>query len=362
MTDPDVLQPRPKPARRKRRWGVVALAVGGLLVALLAVAAAAGWYLLLKPDRDVAPGSPVQIAVRQGTSTAQIAHSLATAGVVNNALMFRIQARLAAKKGVLKAGVYDFVTRMPDDVVIQKLQHGPDVVYFDVPIPEGFTGKQIAARIAKRTGISEEELLNLIESGAPQFAPAHPYLAGAYGDSLEGYLFPATYRIKKGTTATQTVEMMLQKFDAETGGLDLSYARSKGMDLAQVVTLASIIEREVRLAKEYPLVSSVIYNRIAANMRLQLDSTVFYTLPEGTTTLTSADLHSDNPYNTYTHRGLPPGPLSNPGMEALQAAAHPANTKYYYYVLTGKDGSQTFTTNYKDFLAAVKKYHQVFGK
>jgi len=363
MTDDQVVSAPPAPAPKPTRRGArVLLTVAVLLLVVILAAAAAGWYLLLKPDRSVAAGKPVQIEIKSGSSTAQIARMLSQAGVVPNALMFRIQAKTSSEDGQLKAGVYDLKTGMPYDVVLKKLQSGPDVVYYDVVIPEGFTGKQIAARFAKRAGVSEDEMLSLIATGAPLFSSTHPYLANAYNGSLEGYLFPATYRIKAGTTPKQIVGMMLDKFDAETSGLDLSYAKSKGFDLAQVVTLASIIEREVRLSKEYPLVSSVIYNRLAAHMRLQLDSTVFYTLPEGTSVLTSEDLRSDNPYNTYVHWGLPPGPLSNPGMEAMQAAAHPADTKYYYYVLTGKDGSQTFATNYQQFLAAVKKYHQVFGK
>lgn len=362
MTDSAYVPIQTPSPKRKRRAGSVVMAVAALLLVVLVVLAATGWYMLLKPDHKVQAGKPVQIAVESGTSTAEIARALSSAGVINNALMFRLQVRAAKSGGTLKAGIYDFSTGMPDDLVIKKLQSGPDIVYYDVPIPEGFTGKQIAARFAKRAGVSEEEMLSLITTGAPQYAANHPYLANAYNGSLEGYLFPATYRIKKGTKPAQIIEMMLTSFDEQTAGLDLSEAKARGLDLAQVVTLASIIEREVRLKDEYPLVASVIYNRIAAHMRLQLDSTVFYFVPEGQKTLSSADLHNDNPYNTYVHWGLPPGPLSNPGMTSLQAAAHPAKTKYYYYVLTGKDGSQTFTTNYKDFLAAVKKYHQVFGQ
>jgi UPF0755 protein len=122
--------------------------------------------------------------------------------------------------------------------------------------------------------------------------------------------------------------------------------------MGDVVIIASILEREAQLAEEFPLVSSVIYNRLALPMRLQLCATVMYTMPEGTTALTNADLEQETPYNTYLHDGLPVGPISNPGLAALQAAAQPAETKYLYYVLTGDDGSQTFTETYDEFLRA----------
>ncbi|MDP3631386.1 MAG: endolytic transglycosylase MltG, partial [Actinomycetota bacterium] len=128
-----------------------------------------------------------------------------------------------------------------------------------------------------------------------------------------------------------------------------------------VVTIASILERESKLPKEFPLVSSVIYNRLAKPMRLQLCATVLYKMPEGTTRVTDADTKRESPYNTYVHDGLPVGPISNPGLAALTAAAAPAETKYYYYVLTGKDGSQTFAATYDDFLKAKKVYKDVFG-
>lgn len=350
----------------KRRRGVLGRVLGGaaaLVVVALAVAAFAGWYLLVKPDKSgVVAGRPVEVTIAKGASSAGIARQLSDAGVVRNALRFRLEARQAGLDAKLRPGTYSLATGMPDSTVLEKLRKGPDIVYYDVPIPEGFTVKQIAARFAARTGVSEDEFLALANTGAAQFVGKHPYLADAYGGSLQGYLFPATYRIKKGTKPDAIIEMMLAKFDTEIASVDLTAAKAKNLTVNDVIVIASIIEREVRLADEYPLVSSVIYNRLKIRMRLQLDSTVFFFLPEGTKIITKADLASDNPYNTYKHFGLPPGPLANPGARAIEAAAHPADTKYLYYVLTGKDGSQTFTTNYADFLKAVQKYHQLIGK
>ncbi len=333
-------------------WGRVVLAVL-VVIALLAVAGVAvGRYLLYHPETEVAAGQAVHVVVEQGATTAEIADMLAAAGVVDSALMFRYQARESGLDGSLKAGEYDLATGMPYELVLEQLSAGPPIVTIDVTIPEGFTARQVAERFAAQAGVPGDELLALVTTGAPEFAAEHPYLEGAHGGSLEGFLFPATYTVKPGVTAREVVEMMLDHFDRQMTGIDLTYARSRGVDLVDVVIIASILEREAQLAEEFPLVSSVIYNRLAKPMRLQLCATVLYTLPAGTTSLTNDDLDEDSPYNTYLHDGLPVGPISNPGLAALTAAAAPADTDYYYYVLTGADGSQTFTKTYDEFLNA----------
>jgi peptidoglycan lytic transglycosylase G len=346
--------------KKPRAGSKTGFAVVMVVAAVLVAGSAIAWWLLTRTEHPVPEGRRVEVRIPDGAGTEQIGRMLSSYGVIKNSLMFDIRAKLG--KVTLRSGTYVLTTGMPDDLVIERLAAGPKFTYYDVPIPEGFTAQQIAKRFAKRAGVSEDEMTSLVMSGAPKFVAGHPYLADAAGGSLEGYLYPATYRVKKGTKPAAIVEMMLDKFDSATSSVDLSYAKSKNLTLNDVITIASILQRETKLSKEYPLVASVIYNRLHARMRLQLDSTVFYIAPEGTTKLTSADLAISSPYNTYRQSGLPPGPICSPGIEAIQGAAHPAQTKYLYYVLTGKDGSQTFTTNYKDFLTAVKKYHQVFGE
>ncbi len=332
---------------------IIALAV---LVIIGSSVAGAGWYALYRPQHDVAPGSTTEIVIAKGASTARIAETLASSGIVDNQLMFRLRARDADIDGQLKAGTYEMRTGMGYEAALEQLKKGPDVVYVEVVIPEGFTGKKIAARFASQTSIDETELLGLIEQGAPRFAADHPYLKGAFRDTLEGFLFPATYRVKEGATAEDVVEMMLDAFEANTADLDLSYAESKNLTLTDVVTIASMIEHEAKIEKEFPLVASVVYNRLKAKMKLQLCATVLYTLPKSRETLTNEDLKTDSPYNTYLHNGLPPGPVGSPGLKTLRAAASPSRTEYLYYVLTGKNGSHTFTTNYADFLKAKQVY------
>ena len=349
-------------AVKKRRgpWRIVGAMLGVLLLLALA-AGIAGWWLFLRVENPLAAGLPVNIEVKKGSSATDIAEQLAKAGVVENALMFRLRARDSELSSKFKPGSYTLATRMPYELVFQKLASGPEIVYFEVTIPEGYTATRVAERVSAETGISREELMRLVTTGAPEFAAQHPYLVGAEGGSLEGFLFPKTYRIRKGSSAKRVVEMMLDQFDKEIATVDMSYARSKNLTVTDVTIIASILERETQLSREYPLVASVIYNRLHAKMRLELCSTVLYTMPEGTKVLKDSDTKALTPYNTYQQRGLPAGPICNPGLKALDAAAHPNPTKYLYYVLTGKDGSQTFTTNYADFLKAKAKYKKVFG-
>ena len=144
--------------------------------------------------------------------------------------------------------------------------------------------------------------------------------------------------------------------------MDTAGAEERGLDLHELVTVASMIEREARVAEERELISSVIYNRLDQGMRLEIDATIEYVLPGNRFRLRNSDLEIDSPYNTYRNAGLPPGPISNPGLASLQAAAAPADTDYLYYVLTGTDGSHTFATNVDDFLAAKRLSKEVFGQ
>lgn len=335
-----------------------------LLSALLVTAALAvgAWAVFLRPASDVTPGTPVQIEIPNGASTAEIADRLSSAGVVANANMFRLQARLSESDGDLKAGVYDLVAGLSYDQAIEELTRGPKIKYTTVTIPEGFVIEQIAGRFEEGAGIPASEFLALAKGGAGEFASGHTYLESAYDSSLEGYLFPKTYRIKEGSTASDVIEMMLDQFDKEIATVDLARAEQRGLTLGELVTIASMIEREAQLAKERPLVSSVIFNRLEKGMRLEIDATIEYILPGNRFRLENRHLKIDSPYNTYMYKGIPPGPIANPGIESLRAAVEPADTDYIYYVLTGKDGSHTFATNFDEFLKAKQRSKEVFGK
>jgi UPF0755 protein len=350
---------RPADARSRRRTlgAVVALVMVLLLVGVPAFAA---YRILFVPETaGITPGVSVRVEIPAGAGTAEIARLLADAGVIENASMFRLRARLEGIDGKLRTGIYDLTTGMSYDAAVETLLVGPPLKYVTVTIPEGFTVEQIAARLEEATGIAAEEIVALGYGQAATFADRHPYLADAYDGSLEGFLFPKTYRIVEGSSAADVIELMLNQFDTELASVDLSYANELGLSLSDVVTIASMVEREARVADERPLVASVIYNRLEKGMRLEIDATIEYVIKENRPRLLLSDLEIDSPYNTYRNAGLPPGPIASPGLASLQAAAEPADTAFIYYVLTSADGSHTFTETYEEFLIAKEKSREV---
>ena len=348
--------------RHRSMLGTVLRVVVLLLVLGTAAAVGVSWYVLERNEASVEPGQPVQVEIPQGADTARIGEILAQRGVVGNALRFRLEVRRTGAGADLRAGVYDLSTGMPYEAVIERLRSGPPVAYVTLAIPEGFTVEQVAARVEAVCGIPQADFLALAKGGAASFVQTHPYLKDAYEGSLEGYLFPKTYRLKEGSTAEEVIETLLRQFDKETADLDLSVPERAGFDLHEVVTIASMIEREARLAEERPLVSSVIYNRMKKRMRLEIDATIEYVLPGNRFRLRSSDLQIDSPYNTYRRAGLPPGAISSPGLDSLKAACAPADTDYIYYVLTGKDGSHTFAEDFAQFQRAKAESKRVFGR
>ena len=343
-------------SRRRALAAVVILVVAALLVCVPSYGV---WRVLFAPQADVVAGEPVQVEIPDGADTATIASILADTGVIGNAAMFRLRARLDGVDGELRPGVYDLITGMAYDEVVDTLVAGPPVAYTTVTIPEGFTVEQIAERIAAETGISADEVAELGLGGAPSFEQEYPFVSDGFQGSLEGYLFPETYRIAEGSTARDVIVLMLDQFAEQFATLDLSYAEEAGLTSHEVVTLASMVEREARLADERPLVSSVIYNRLARGMRLEIDATIEYVIKENRPRLLNKDLEVDSPYNTYKYDGLPPGPIASPGLAALEAATSPAETGYLYYVLTSADGAHTFTETYEEFLEAKEKSREV---
>jgi UPF0755 protein len=359
VTDPEETGPgavapkeRPAPPRSERRR--VSGRVIAASVAVLVVLVAAGvWGLLLRNESGLASGSSVQVEIPPKAHSAEIARILADKGVVPNALMFRIFARLSGGDASLKAGTYDMTTGMGLGEVEARLTKGPAIVYWELPVPEGWTIDQIAARVGARTDVSAQDFATFAKTKAQDSAllSKYPFLRANRTESLEGYLFPKTYQVKAGSTSREIVEMMVAQFGRETADLDLSVPRGGGLTAHDVVTVASMIEREARVPAERPVIASVIYNRLARGMLLEIDATVLY-IVGNKTKLLYRDLRVDNPYNTYVVKGLPPGPIASPGLASLQAACRPSSTGYYFYVRTGKDGSHTFTQTKAEFLAA----------
>lgn len=221
-----------------------------------------------------------------------------------------------------------------------------------VTFPEGLRREEIADILARETGLSRDRYMDLTAAG-----PRGRKLAQADGPrSLEGFLFPATYDIYPDTTVGDVVDQQIQAYEDRTAAIDYRYARSKNLTEYDVLTIASMVEREVRVPAERPIVAGVMYNRLKAGMRLDIDATVQYALGEWKPELTASDLQVDSPYNTRRFAGLPPGPISNPGSASIVAAARPTRTDYLYYVARADGtGRHYFARTPEEFEQAVAR-------
>jgi peptidoglycan lytic transglycosylase G len=207
-----------------------------------------------------------------------------------------------------------------------------------VTIPEGYSREQ-TAQIAREAGLRGD------------------YLKASEGH--EGFLFPDTFELEKGASASALVQLQLQDFKRRVAGVDMGYARSKNLTTRDVVTIASMVEREAQLEGERPLIAAVIYNRLREGMPLGIDATIRYATGNYDEPLTESELAIDSPYNTRVNAGLPPGPIGNPGLASIEAAAHPAKVDYLYYVVKpGACGEHSFSSSEAEFEADVAAYNE----
>ena len=231
---------------------------------------------------------------------------------------------------------------------------------FRIVFPEGFTRAQMVARVRAVAKIAKRESRHKVKLSPSAYAAAtaHPHVIPGFGrHEIEGFLFPDTYDFDKKSTSAELVREQLQEFDAMWRTLNLSYARSKNLTPYDVLIIASMIQGEVQVPSENKLVSAVIYNRLREHMTLGIDATLRYGLHiPPTQSLTQSELANPTPYNTRLHAGLPPTPINNPGLAALQAAAHPAHVDYLYFVRKPDHKHHYFTSNYQDFLNHQAQY------
>lgn len=340
------------------------------LIALLVIAGAVIAAFVVMGGIKGGSGSDetVAVVIEKGSGISSIASELRAQGVIKSELYFRLAAKLSGQETKLKAGNYQLEKNMPHDEILAALEKGEQAESNRVTIREGLTIDQTAALLADKLGISAEEFSQIAKNGASEYATRYPFLEGTYQNSLEGYLFPETYDFKKGATAREVLERMLAEYQKVWDSISTPNAKASSVQLSQqqIMTIASLIEKETKIPEERELVSSVIYNRINKDMKLQLCSSVQFLLPDGDSRnklrLTNADIATPSPYNTYLHEGLPPGPIANPGKAAIFAALNPSDDDYIYFVLTGKDGSQTFAATESEFAKAKAKSKEVFGQ
>ena len=313
-----------------------------LLLVLVVVAAAAAWYFVYLP---YGPSSETFVDIAPGTGTVGIAKQLQQAGIVRSAAVF--EAVKEWRGGSLKAGEYRFDHPATVEEVYARLHKG-DVYTLTLVIPEGYNVFDIAQAV-QSVGLGSSAAFLAAERQHTELIARWSPAAS----SLEGYLFPDTYKFGRHATPLQMLSVMVKRFGQETAALGLG-----GGDVARTVTMASLVEKEVAMASERPTVASVFENRLAAGMPLQTDPTVIYaSLLQGTWTgvIHQSELHLDSPYNTYVHAGMPPGPICNPGLAAIKAAMHPATTDYLYFV-AGTDGSTKFARSLDEHNANVSAY------
>jgi UPF0755 protein len=322
----------------------------GLRLAVLAgvVAAAAAIALRVLTSPPVPPPGAMLI-VREGETLATVAARLERAGVVRSALAFRAYARLTGGDRRLQPGEYRFPAPLTMARLVDLLANGG--THPEVTVPEGFTVRDVAALLAREGYGSAASFLCLADD--PEFLLA----AGVPGPRLEGYLFPDTYRLTPVMSPSEILGLMVRRFHDRFDAERYRRAAARGMSVDEVITLASIVEKETALASERPVIAGVFYNRLRIGMPLQSDPTLIYALPDFDGNLTRADLARPSAYNTYLLSGLPPGPIANPGLAAIDAVLSPADTPYFYFV-SRNDGSHVFAATLADHNRNVARYQK----
>lgn len=332
-----------------------------IIAALITIALVAAIVLLAFPrlfngasSDAVEAGRQVTLTVPEGASGDTIASLLSQNHVVEDPSDYYAAVKKLGAETSLKPGDYQFETGQDPIDVVKQLVSGPNVEGVKLTIQEGLTVDQTAARVEEVYGIPASDFT--AQAKASAYVADYPFLEGAYNDSLEGFLYPKTYTFSGTPTVDQIIRAMLDQFSKETAGIELVYA-PLGYTTQQVITAASLIERETAVADERPVVASVIYNRLKADMLLQIDAAVVYARGGGSQAVTNSDLAIDSPYNVYKNKGLPAGPICSPSISSIKAALNPASTDYLYYVASAAgDGSHKFTADYNQFLSFKSEY------
>lgn len=328
---------------------ITAILTGTVLVplaALLLLAAEAHRFLTV----PVAPPQATIVAIPSGTSFNQAARMLEREGIVTSARKLRILALWQGNATRVKAGRYLFEGEAAPQQVLDRLVAG-DILQERLTIPEGWTAAEIARRIGADDPQREAAVLNLVKEAA------FIRKLGMNVPSLEGYLFPSTYTFPEDFPLERLLENMVREFHSRLTEEMKKAAADLGLNLHQWVTLASIIQKESGRVEEMPLISAVFHNRLKKGMPLQADPTVIYAIADFDGNLTRRHLNTPTPYNTYQNPGLPPGPIANPGSDALNAAVRPAAVDYLFFV-SRNDGTHVFSTTLREHNQAVIQFQR----
>lgn len=287
------------------------------------------------------------ITVPAGAGTDNIGKILEDNDIIKSRFNFKLLSKIKGNDGKYKAGVYELSPSMKISAIMDIIVAG-DSTSYRFTIPEGLTLKETCDKLANQNLINGEAFMNEVENGNFDYKFMDMLPKGS--NRLEGFLYPETYDVFSNANEHDVIKKMLNQFDKVVTDEHYKRAEELGYNMYNIVTIASIIEKETLVSSERPIVASVIYNRISANMPLQIDATVQYALPEHKERLTYADLKVDSPYNTYKNKGLPPGPICSPSVDSINAALYPETTDYLFYVLSPeKNGTHRFSNSYAEF-------------
>ena len=288
-------------------------------------------------------------------SVGYVAKQLKDAGIIKYKGLFELYCSVSHAKTKIDPGTYELSTNYDYRALVKKMQVGSGaMVTTKVTIPEGYTMEQIFHKLEDENVCSYDDLMDAAANYSYNYSFIDQSMQGD-AKRLEGFLFPDTYEFYQGMQASSAINKFLENFHDRITAEMLEKADERGMTMQEVVTVASMIEKEAANDDERAMIAAVIYNRIEAGMPLQIDSTIMYVLPEHKDVLTVEDTKIDSPYNTYQNKGLPPTPIANPGLASIKATLSPASTQALYYALDAESGTHKFFTNYGEFQAFVAK-------
>ena len=345
-------RPPPRP-RRRGSWGrriLAVLALAAIGLALYAINA------VFQPFHDDGTGN-VRVRIPEDSDAGTIGDLLAAKGVVANGTFFEVNATLTGRRDGLRPGAYTMRRGMSYSDAIGALEKGPKVKVVptvNVTVPEGLSIREAAPVVNKgplrgnyaKAARAPRVLRRIRRLGAPRGT-----------STAEGFMFPATYTLVKGSPARDLVSKQLAAFQDNFKGIDMRYAKRRNLTRYDVLIIASMIEREIQLDKERPLAAAVIYNRLARGMTLGIDATIRYEVGNWDSPLKVSELEKNTPYNTRIHTGLPPTPIGNPGRKSLEAAANPARKDYIFYVVKPcGEGEHAWSSTDAQFARDLQKY------
>jgi UPF0755 protein len=328
---------------------VLIISVSILFLAAAGIITGTGFYLTAPKAEH---GENRVFIIQNGMNLRTVSDFLEKEGIIRSSLAFMIRARLKGIGRMIKAGEYSLNPSMRPERIMEMITRG-EVVAYNVTIPEGFTLEQIADVLSSYSLITKGEFLQYVNQDGIE------RMYDVKGPGLEGYLFPDTYRFVRGLNAKAIVDAMIMRFRTILAPLESRILES-GMGLHEVVTLASIVEKETGNPDERPLIASVFLNRLKKGMRLDSDPTVIYGMKDYSGNIRKNDLTAYSPYNTYVIKGLPPGPIANPGYHSIKAVLFPADTEFLYFV-SKNNGSHHFSKELAEHNRAVRIYQKKRG-